>query len=70
VTKDDVQELLDKQWGKGYKVIVREVIVKPGFEATVIFYKVKCLRDGMTEWRCKGWGSAGQGWDYVTRRKW
>lgn len=70
MTKDDVQELLDREWGKGYEVNVREVITKMNFTATVIFYRVTCKRDGMTEWRCKGWGTAGGGWDYVTRRKW
>lgn len=70
MTKDDVQELLDKQWGKGYEVKVREVIIKMAWQATVVFYRVTCKRDGMTEWRCKGWGTAGGGWDYVTRRKW
>jgi hypothetical protein len=46
------------------------VITKTGWQCTVIFYKVKCLRDGMVEWRCKGWGTASAGWDCVTRRKW
>lgn len=70
MTKEEVQELLVKEWGKGYEVTVRKVIIKTGWEATVVFYKVKCNRDGMVEWRCKGWGSAGAGWDYPTRRKW
>jgi hypothetical protein len=70
VTKDDVQEMLDEQWGKGFEVTVRETITKAGWHCTVVFYKVKCLRDGMVEWRCKGWGGASAGWDCVTRRKW
>lgn len=70
MTNDEVQEMLDEQWGKGFEVTVREVIIKTGWQCTVIFYKVKCLRDGMVEWRCKGWGSASAGWDCVTRRKW
>lgn len=70
MTKDEVQELLDEQWGKGYEVEVREVITKIGWEATVVFFKVTCKRDGMKEWRVKCWGSASQGSEIVTRRKW
>lgn len=70
MTKDEVQDLLDEQWGKGFIVEVREVIVKPAWQSTVVFYKVICQRDGMKEWRVKSWGSAGAGADVVTRRKW
>lgn len=70
MTKDEVQELLDEQWGKGYEVKVREVIIKPAWQSTVVFYKVTCKRDGMCEWRVKCWGAASQGSEIVTRRKW
>lgn len=70
MTKEEAHELLVKDWKKGYTVKVLEVIVKKACRATIIFYKVTCIRDGMTEYRCKGWGNAGGGWDYVTRRKW
>ena len=70
MTHDEVQQLLEEQWGKGYDVRVKEVIIKAAWQGTVVFYKVTCKRDGMTEYRVKTWGSASSGADIVTRRKW
>jgi hypothetical protein len=70
VTDDEIEELVQKDWRKGYEVKVLQIIRHGSSKLTMVIYKVKCLRDGMTEWRCKGWGNAGGGWDYVTRRKW
>lgn len=70
MTKDEVEDMLRKQWGKGYRVKVKEIIKKTGWKAMIVFYKVTCIRDGMTEYRVKGWGTASAGWDCATRRKW
>jgi hypothetical protein len=70
VTDDEIETLIRKEWKKGYVVKILDIIRKKSCSVTIVLYRVKCERDGMTEWRCKGWGSAAQGWDYVTRRKW
>lgn len=70
MTDDEIEKILLKQWGEGYVVTVLEIIRRNRFKAIVVFYKVKCLRDGQVEFRCKGWGNAAAGWDCVTRRKW
>lgn len=69
MTKDEALDVVNRGYGKGYVVKVLEIIER--LELILIRYKVKSLRDGMTEWRIKGWGSkAMSGWDYPYRRKW
>lgn len=70
MTKQEIEEMLVKQWGKGFTVKVKEVMKKTSWEAMIVFYKITSTRDGMTEYRVKGWGTASSGWDCVTRRKW
>lgn len=69
-SEDEVHKILKQQWGKGYKVELKEVMHKKSFRCILVLYKVTAERDGFTEYRCKGWGEAMGGWDYVTRRKW
>lgn len=64
----DIKRALDKQWGKGFTVTIREVIRRKSFGVILVLYKVKCHRDGCVEYRVKGWGG-NAGWEYVTRRK-
>lgn len=62
-TDEQIERALIKQWGKGFKVRVIEVIRRKSF-GVIVLYRVKCLRDGCIEWRCKTSGG-----EHVTRRK-
>lgn len=65
--KDEAYELVNKSYGKGYDVKIIEIIERK--ELTLIRYKVASKRDGVIEWRIKGYGSrAMSGWDYPYRR--
>ena len=65
---EEIEALILKDYGKGYKVKIREIDrSKKGL--ILVFYKVTAERDGCTEWRVKGWSSAMSGWDYPYRRK-
>lgn len=66
---EDIEKHITKSYGKGYQVKILEIIRHKAAGATVVLYRVKCDRDGAIEYRCKGWGKAMGGWDYVTRRK-
>jgi hypothetical protein len=68
VTNDEALKIINRDYGKGYAVKILEIIERKGL--TLIRYKVTADRDGFTEYRVKGWGSAMAGWDYPYRRKW
>lgn len=68
MTKEEAFKIVNKGYGKGYDVKVLEVIERKGLH--LVRYKVTAKRDGMCEWRVKGWGPAMSGWDFPYRRKW
>ena len=69
MTDEEIEREVNRGYGEGYRIKILEVIRRK--ELILVRYKITAERDGVREWRIKGWGTkAMSGWDYPYRRKW
>lgn len=68
LTDEDIMSALERTWGKGYDIKIREIQRKKSFHAIIVFYKITADRDGATEYRVKILSPQG-GWEARTRVK-
>lgn len=68
LTDEEIEQIVNRGYGKGYRVRILEIIRRKGL--VLVRYRVKADHDGSREWRIKGWGTEGSsGWDYPYKRR-
>lgn len=64
--RKEIKAALNREWGEGYKWKIIEIIKRDYCNLTMVIYRVKCIRDGSVEYRCKNM-SGNHRWDYATK---